>query len=469
SLQRIRFRLPLCLFLLSPPSATPLPANPSTNQSVPRGISQGELAAVWDLLRLCFLPDHTPGAADVDSDMDTRMGGGADVDSAFRGARGGVGGIRGMEAGGRDGSNSFRSSPPSSYPLLLPPPSAASSTPICQPFVSWLAVMKPPSFFSSILTLLLIFVHFSSLPSHFSPPLPHPTPPPPHPSPPPPHPSSPHPFPTPPLSTPPHPSPLPPHFPLPLPHFLLPLPPSTAIQRIAPSLQHVHSADMLSVFPPLAPLPPFLSLPFRFSSPPSSFPPPLAHLFPLLLSLIFSPSSHSSFPPPPLAHLFPLLSLIFSPSSCSSFPPPLAHLFPLPLPLLSSSSSSPLYHLLSPTRPYLQRFLSPIGRLWLPALRLAGETQRAAGGDAHSPPLLSYSLSIPLAHPDCPAPPAFIIPGGSSHSEGSRERAGRSSGSAAGRDAHSPPPHFAPSLPSPSPSPALALLVGSTAFALILS
>ncbi|CAI7830062.1 unnamed protein product, partial [Closterium sp. NIES-53] len=109
------------------------------DESVPRGISQGELAAVWDLLRLCFLPDHTPGAADVDSDMDTRMGGGADVDSAFRGARGGVGGIRGMEAGGRDGSNSFRSSPPSSYPLLLPPPSAASSTPICQPFVSWLA------------------------------------------------------------------------------------------------------------------------------------------------------------------------------------------------------------------------------------------------------------------------------------------------------------------------------------------
>ncbi|CAI5485425.1 unnamed protein product [Closterium sp. Naga37s-1] len=110
-----------------------------TNQSLPRGITQGELAAVWDLLRLCFLPHHTPGSADVDNDMDTRMGGSADVDSAFRGARG-VGGIRGMEAGGRGGSNSsFRSSPPSSYPLLLPPPSAAPSTPTCQPFVSWLA------------------------------------------------------------------------------------------------------------------------------------------------------------------------------------------------------------------------------------------------------------------------------------------------------------------------------------------
>ncbi|CAI6008673.1 unnamed protein product [Closterium sp. NIES-65] len=59
-----------------------------TNQSLPRGITQGELAAVWDLLRLCFLPDHTPGSADVDNDMDTRMGGSADVDSAFRGARG---------------------------------------------------------------------------------------------------------------------------------------------------------------------------------------------------------------------------------------------------------------------------------------------------------------------------------------------------------------------------------------------
>ncbi|CAI5501404.1 unnamed protein product [Closterium sp. Naga37s-1] len=106
------------------------------DESVPRGITQSELAAVWDLLRLCFLPDHTPGAADVDTDMDTRMGGGADVDSAFRGARGGVGGgMRGMEVG----SNSFRASPTSSYPLLLPPPTAAPSTPTCQPYVSWLA------------------------------------------------------------------------------------------------------------------------------------------------------------------------------------------------------------------------------------------------------------------------------------------------------------------------------------------
>ncbi|CAI5532783.1 unnamed protein product [Closterium sp. Naga37s-1] len=236
---------------------------------------------------------------------------------------------------------------------------------------------------------------------------------------------------------------------------------------------------MLSVFPPLAPLPPFLSLPFRFSSPPSSFPPPLAHLFPLLLSLIFSPSSRSSFPPPPLAHLFPLLSLIFSPSSCSSFPPPLAHLFALPLPLLSSSSSSPLYHLPSPTRPYLQRFLSPIGRLWLPALRLAGETQRyvtallrlhssyredqviqreAENGLVEAVAVLLAEMpilfnpspfplhplpSLPTSHPPLPLRPdgstlvALIIQRGPGDSARSGERAGGGSGSTAGGDAHS--------------------------------
>ncbi|GJP83537.1 hypothetical protein CLOP_g13679 [Closterium sp. NIES-67] len=100
----------------------------------PRGISQGELAAVWDLLRLCFLPDETPGtAADVDSGMDICTG--ADVDSGGSGVRGGD---RGGAAGGRGGS-AYSTSSASAFPLLLPPPSPASSAPTCQPLLSWLA------------------------------------------------------------------------------------------------------------------------------------------------------------------------------------------------------------------------------------------------------------------------------------------------------------------------------------------
>ncbi|CAI5532784.1 unnamed protein product [Closterium sp. Naga37s-1] len=104
------------------------------DESVPRGISQGELAAVWDLLRLCFLPDHTPGAADVDSDMDTRMGGGADVDTVS-------GTIVSISA--QVIIPISYSSPPSSFPPPLPRSSAAASSHACQHFVPLLLFSAP--------------------------------------------------------------------------------------------------------------------------------------------------------------------------------------------------------------------------------------------------------------------------------------------------------------------------------------